>query len=96
LKRIWANHQQIKRCEEHHAACLLKIVKKFFQVGSNEVLLDDSQRIHDKIQKAKGISELEIYEDVPHCWQMFDSMMPEAWTALQKAVEFIDKYLSQN
>lgn len=65
-----------------------------FQVGSNEVLLDDSRRIHDKIQKAYGTSELEIYEDLPHCWQMFDSMMPEARIALQKAVEFIGKYAS--
>jgi epsilon-lactone hydrolase len=65
-----------------------------FQVGSTEVLLDDSSRIHDKIQKANGISELEVYEGVPHCWQMFDSMMPEARIALQKAVEFIGKYVS--
>lgn len=65
-----------------------------FQVGSNEILLDDSRRIHDKIQKAKGISELEIYEDLPHCWQMFDSMMPEARIALHKAVEFIEKFAS--
>ena len=65
-----------------------------FQVGSTEILLDDSRRIHDKIQKANGHSELEIYEGVPHCWQMFDSLMPEARIALQKAVEFIGKYVS--
>ncbi|MGB7208231.1 MAG: alpha/beta hydrolase [Pyrinomonadaceae bacterium] len=67
-----------------------------FQVGSTEVLLDDSRRIYDKIQKANGISGLEIYEDAPHCWQMFDSMMPEARIALQKAVEFIDQHSSKN
>lgn len=67
-----------------------------FQVGSTEVLLDDSRRIHDKIQKANGISELEIHEDVPHCWQMFDSMMPEARIALEKAVAFIEKNMSNS
>jgi epsilon-lactone hydrolase len=65
-----------------------------FQVGSTEVLLDDSSRIHDKIQKSTGISELDIYEGVPHCWQMFDSLMPEARIALQKAVEFINEHSS--
>lgn len=65
-----------------------------FQVGSTEVLVDDSRRVHDKIQKNNGISELEIYEDVPHCWQMFDSLIPEARVALQNAVGFIGKRIS--
>jgi len=46
------------------------------QVGSTEVLVDDSRRIHDKIQAAGGTSELEIYDEVFHCWQMESGSSP--------------------
>ncbi len=64
------------------------------QVGSTELLLDDSRRIHDKIQAAGGISHLEIFDDVSHCWQMLDGIVPEARIALQQASELIHKYIS--
>jgi acetyl esterase/lipase len=64
-----------------------------FQVGSTEILLDNSQRIHDKILQAGGTSELEVYEDVFHCWQMLDGFIPEAGKALQNAAEFIRRYV---
>jgi monoterpene epsilon-lactone hydrolase len=64
------------------------------QVGSTELLLDDSRRIHDKIQEAKGESRLEIYEDLFHCWQMMDGFLPEARTALTRAAEFISEHAS--
>ncbi len=60
-----------------------------FQVGSTEVLLDDSRRIHEKIQACGGASRLEIYDDVFHCWQMLDGFVPEARAALRQAAEFI-------
>jgi acetyl esterase/lipase len=59
------------------------------QVGSTELLLHDSQRLHDKIQISDGTSKLEIFDDVFHCWQMLDGIVPEAGRALQQAVEFI-------
>jgi acetyl esterase/lipase len=59
------------------------------QVGSTELLLDDSRRVHDKIQAAKGISKLEVYDNVFHCWQMSDGLVPEAGIALQQAAQFI-------
>ncbi|MDQ6787714.1 MAG: alpha/beta hydrolase [Acidobacteriota bacterium] len=66
-----------------------------FQVGSTEILLDDSRRIHKKIQASGGTSELEIYDDVFHCWQMLNGFVPEARTALRQAAEFIRRF-SQN
>jgi acetyl esterase/lipase len=60
------------------------------QVGSTELLLDDSRVVHQKIQEAAGTSVLEIYKDVPHCWQMFDGLVPEARTALRSATDFIN------
>ncbi len=59
------------------------------QVGSTELLLDDSRRVHDKIQEARGVSRLEVYDDVFHCWQMMDGLVPEARAALRQAAEFI-------
>jgi acetyl esterase/lipase len=63
-----------------------------FHVGSTEILLDDSLRIHQKIQAAGGTSELKIYDDLFHCWQMEIGMLPEARDSLQKAAEFIRRF----
>jgi acetyl esterase/lipase len=65
------------------------------QVGSTELLLDDTRLVHDKIQAAKGVSRMEIYEDVFHCWQMFDGVVPEARVALRRAAEFIRSHVSR-
>jgi len=59
------------------------------QVGSTELLLDDSRRVHDKVQETKGISQLKIYDDLAHCWQMLDGVVPEAHDALRQAAAFI-------
>jgi acetyl esterase/lipase len=59
------------------------------QVGSTELLLEDARRVHVKIQSAGGISRLEIFDDVFHCWQMLDGLLPEARVALNQAAEFI-------
>ncbi len=64
------------------------------QVGSTEVLLDDSRRAHEKIQAAKGVSRLEIYDDLFHCWQMLDGIVPEARDALRQAADFIREHTS--
>ena len=63
------------------------------QVGSTELLLDDSRRVHQKIQAAGGTSRLEIYDDVSHCWQMLDGIVPEARAALRQASDFIRENL---
>jgi epsilon-lactone hydrolase len=60
-----------------------------FQVGSTELLLDDSRRMHEKILAAGGESKLEVYDGVFHCWQMLDGILPEARAALTSAAEFI-------
>lgn len=60
-----------------------------FQVGSTELLLDDSTRVHEAILRVGGESELQVFDDVVHCWQMFDGWVPEARTALQKAAAFL-------
>jgi acetyl esterase/lipase len=66
-----------------------------FHVGSTEILLDDARRIHQKIQTIGGTSELEIYDDIFHCWQMAVGLVPEARDSLSKATEFIRRHISQ-
>lgn len=64
-----------------------------FHVGSTEILLDDSRRIHQKILENGGASELEIYEDIFHCWQMAVGFVPEARDSLAKAARFIRRHV---
>jgi acetyl esterase/lipase len=58
-------------------------------VGSTELLLDDSRRVHEGILGGKGRSTLTVYNDVPHCWQMLAPLVPEATTSLREAAAFI-------
>lgn len=63
-----------------------------FQVGSTEVLADDSRRIHEKIV-AGGESRLEVFEGVSHVWQMTIGIIPEARKALQNTADFIREHI---
>ena len=60
-----------------------------FQVGSNELLRDDSVRLHERFQSSGGSSELVLYDGVFHVWQMLDGLVPEAGEALARAGRFI-------
>ena len=60
------------------------------QVGADEILLDDARRVHDNVQRAGGVSTLEVFDGVFHVWQMLDGFLPEARTALRQAARFID------
>jgi acetyl esterase/lipase len=60
------------------------------QVSSNELLLDDALRVHDKITLTGGVSKLEIFDELFHAWPMLDGFMPEARLALRQAAAFID------
>jgi acetyl esterase/lipase len=66
-----------------------------FQVGSTEVLVDDSSRIHEKIQAGGGVSELQIYDDVFHSWQMGIGLIPESDAAMKSAAEFIRRHVQK-
>ena len=63
------------------------------QVSSTELLLDDSRRLHQKIQAAGGVSKLEVFDGVCHCWQAFDGLVPEARLALRRAAAFMRRHV---
>src|SRR6185295_12939039 len=58
------------------------------QVGEPELLVEDSRRVHEKIQAAGGTSELEIWPHAFHGWQMLDGIVPEARMALDQSAAF--------
>jgi acetyl esterase/lipase len=59
------------------------------QVGSAELLLDDARRIDARARAAGGVSQLHVYDDLSHGWQMMDRLVPEADEALAEAAQFI-------
>ncbi len=63
-------------------------------VGSTELLLDDSRIVHDRATAGGTSSTLEIYDDVPHGWQMLTPWVPEARASLASAASFIEARLS--
>ncbi|AHG88336.1 Esterase [Gemmatirosa kalamazoonensis] len=64
------------------------------QVGSTELLLDDARRVHERVRAAGGVSHLEVYDDVPHGWQMLVGFVPEATAALRSAAAFVCEHLA--
>lgn len=54
------------------------------QVGKDEVLLSDSMAMADLTN-----AEIEIWDHVPHVWQIFDGRLPEANAAMRKVAKFV-------
>ncbi|MFB0563609.1 MAG: alpha/beta hydrolase [Candidatus Lokiarchaeia archaeon] len=63
----------------------------FIQVGTSEILLDDSVRLADRA-KAVGIDvKLDIWEDMIHVFAAFAGLIPEGRQAIERIGEFIQK-----
>jgi monoterpene epsilon-lactone hydrolase len=63
------------------------------QVGSIETLLDDARALTERAQAAGVSVELEVWEDMPHVWQHFAPILPEAQHAVARIGEFVRKYV---
>jgi acetyl esterase/lipase len=59
------------------------------QVGSDEVLLDDSVRMAERMRAAGCQVELEIWPRMPHAWHVWARMMPEAHAAIDRIGAFV-------
>jgi epsilon-lactone hydrolase len=66
----------------------------FLQVGGSEILLDDSRRVFANASRAGVEATLQIWPNVPHGWQVFAPVLPEARAALRQASAFIAKKLT--
>lgn len=62
------------------------------QVGSAEILLDDSTRLAQKAKEAGVDATLEVWDDMVHAWHMFAYMLPEAQQAIERIGDFIRQH----
>ena len=62
------------------------------QVGSDEILLDDSVRMAARMREAGCTVELEIWQRMPHVFQAFASVIPEARRAISRIGAFIQQH----
>jgi epsilon-lactone hydrolase len=61
------------------------------QVSSTELLLDDAVRLHRKAERCGVASALSVYPGLPHVWQIFTPLIPEAKTAFAEIASFVGK-----
>ena len=58
------------------------------QVGSTEVLLDDTRRVGERAREHGVDFEVEVWDEVPHVWHVW-SFLPESKAAVARIGEFI-------
>jgi epsilon-lactone hydrolase len=63
------------------------------QVGSGELLVDDSTRFAERAEAAGVDVTLELWDDVVHVWQAFADLLPEARDAISRIGTYVDKRL---
>ena len=63
------------------------------QVGSSEVLLDDSTRLADRASAAGVNVALEVWPEMIHVWQSFAAILPEARQAIEGIGRFVRMHL---
>ncbi|HLJ63700.1 MAG TPA: alpha/beta hydrolase [Stellaceae bacterium] len=61
----------------------------FIQASDSEVLLDDSTRLAAKASDAGVSVSFMAWAGLPHVWQIFAGILPEARAALREATDFI-------
>lgn len=59
------------------------------QVGSVEILLDDSCRMAEVLTKEGGSVRVTVWSGCPHGWQLLDGYLPEARQALMEVRDFV-------
>ena len=62
------------------------------QVGSEEMLLSDAQRLELQARPAGVPVTLEVWPRMWHVWQLFGGFMPEANRALDRVGDFIGQH----
>ena len=61
----------------------------FIQVGDDEILLSDSERLADQCVAAGIEVELQVWPEMWHVFQMFAGKMPEAKRAIKQMGAYI-------
>lgn len=64
--------------------------------SSDEVLRDDAVRVAERARAAGVTVEFRLWPGVPHGWQFFSAVMPEAAESLRLTVQFVRKNLASH
>lgn len=65
------------------------------QVGTDEILLDDSRRLADAVEKAGGTVELEVWQGMHHVFQLNVEQLAGARRAMDTAGAFLAAHLNR-
>lgn len=63
------------------------------QVGTAEILLDDSRRLAHRAREAGVTVELKVEEHLIHVWHLFSSLLPEGERSIEEAGAFLARHL---
>lgn len=74
-------------------ADLAGLPRTLIQVGDDEILLSDSERMAEQMRAAGDEVTIDVWPGMWHVWQMFIGIMPESKAAVQKLGEFISDAL---
>lgn len=66
------------------------------QASRAEILLDDARGMAARLRADGAAVELELWRGVPHAWQGFAGVLPEADAALARAAAFVAARLAVN
>jgi acetyl esterase/lipase len=58
-------------------------------VGSNELLVDDSLTVAERIEQAGSPVELKVWQEMVHCWQLYGPMLEESMQSLEGVARFV-------
>ncbi len=62
------------------------------QVGGDEILRDDSERMAQRMREARCKVTLEVWPRMPHVWHAFAPIMPEAGRAIARVGAFVEHW----
>ena len=62
------------------------------QIGTTEDLVDEAYAMAEKMREAGVEVEMDLWEDVFHCWQMFAQAAPEGREAVDRMGIFVRKH----
>jgi acetyl esterase/lipase len=63
------------------------------QVGTDEILLDDSRRLANALERAGGTVKLEVWQGMHHVFQLNVAQLASARRALDTAADFVSSHL---
>jgi acetyl esterase/lipase len=73
---------------------LVGLPPSLIQVGGDEILLDDAMGMAECLRAAGSAAELDVWPRMPHVWQLYARVLPEARRAIERIGEFIRRNLA--